>query len=295
MSSAKGLATRKSPYLFILPAFAILVGVLVLPVFSGIRLGFFEWALRDIGKDPEFVGLRNFMDIFRSENFHTSIRVTLIFTFSVVVLELFIGTVLALLLEKGVPGLRFFRTIFILPVMIAPVVVGVVWKFMYNPSYGKINYFLQVLGIEPVGWLSDPQMALISIIITDVWQWTPFVFLLILAGLQGVPQELNDASKVDGANYLQTLVHIKLPCLSNVIAVTAVLRLIDAFRGLVVMLIMTNGGPGVSTEILSLHLYKTAFTDQRLGKASAIAVVLLMIITLLSIFFITRSMKDEEL
>lgn len=240
------------------------------------------------------MGLRNFLEIFGSENFQTSIRVTLTFTITVVVLELFVGMVMALLLEDGIPGLRLFRTIFILPVMIAPVVVGVVWKFMYNPSYGKINYLLGLIGLGPVGWLSDPQMALISIIITDVWQWTPFVFLLLLAGLQGIPKDLSDAGKVDGANYLQNLFHIKLPSISGVIGITAVLRLIDAFRGLVVMFIMTNGGPGVSTELLSLHLYKTAFTEQRLGKASAVAVVLLMIITLLSIVFISRSLKDDE-
>ncbi len=295
MSTIRGKTFNKSPYLFILPSFAILVAVLVLPVFSGIRLSFFEWSIRNINKEPVFVGLRNFTEIFASESFWTSIRVTLIFTFSVVVLELLIGTILALAMEGGIPGLRLFRTIFILPVMIAPVVVGVIWKFMYNPSYGKINYFLSQLGIAPVGWLSDPRMALASIIITDVWQWTPFVFLLILAGLQGVPKDLVDASKVDGANYIQNLVHIKIPVLANVISITAVLRLIDAFRGLVVMLIMTNGGPGVSTEILPLHLYKTAFVDQRLGKASALAVVLLLIITILSIVFITQSLKDEEL
>lgn len=295
MKGLQSRSSKKSPYYFMIPAMLILISVLVIPVISGIRLSFFEWSLVEIMKKPNFVGLRNFIEIFENENFHTSVRVTLVFTFSVVILELFFGTLLALLLENGIPGIRLFRTIFILPVMIAPVVVGVVWRFMYNPSYGKINYLLGQIGIEPIGWLSDPKLALTSIIITDIWQWTPFVFLLVLAGLQNIPKDLNDASKVDGANYLQTLFHIKLPCLSNVLSITAVLRLIDAFRGLVVMLIMTNGGPGVSTEILSVHLYKTAFTDQRLGKASALAVILLLIITLLSLYFIRQSLRDEDL
>jgi multiple sugar transport system permease protein len=272
----------------------ILLAIMVIPVFSSIRLSFFEWSLRDIRNVPVFIKLRNFQDILQNENFQTSIKVTLIFTISVVVLEMFSGMVIALMLEEGVPGLRLFRTIFILPVMIAPVVVGVVWKFLYNPSYGKINYFLEQLNLKPVGWLSDPDMALVSIILTDIWQWTPFVFLLLLAGLQGIPHDLSDAARVDGANYFQNLIHIKLPCISGVIGITAVLRLIDAFRGLVVMLIMTNGGPGVSTEILSLHLYKTAFTDQRLGKASAVAVILLIIITLLSIVFVKNSLKEKK-
>lgn len=294
MLNNRFLIKNKSPYLFIFPALAILIAVMVIPVVSSMRLSFFSWLLRDIRNEPVYVGLRNFQELFKSEYFQTSIKVTLIFTSSVVVLELILGMVMALLLENGIPGLRLFRTIFILPVMIAPVVVGVVWKFMYNPSYGKINYFITSLGMEPVGWLSEPRMALASIIITDVWQWTPFVFLLLLAGLQGIPKDLTDAAKVDGASYFQNLLHIKLPSLSSIIGITAVLRLIDAFRGLVVMFIMTNGGPGVSTEILSLHLYKTAFTDQRLGKASAVAVVLLSIITLLSIVFISKSLKDDE-
>lgn len=285
---------KKSPYLFILPAMVILLLVMVVPVFSSIRLSFFEWSLRDIRNAPVFIGLRNFIEIFKSEYFHTSIRVTLIFTVSVVVLEMFLGMVMALMLEDGVHGLRLFRTIFILPVMIAPVVVGIVWKFLYNPIYGKFNYFITRLGLEPVGWLSDPKIALISIIITDIWQWTPFVFLLLLAGLQGIPHDIRDAGRIDGANYLQNLVHIKLPCISGVIGITAVLRLIDACRGLVVMLIMTDGGPGVSTQLLSVRLYKTAFTDQRLGKSSAVATILLFIITMLSIVFVWNSLKKKR-
>ncbi len=288
------LHKKKSPYLFILPALLVLLAVMVIPVFSSIRLGFFEWSLRDIRSAPVLVGLRNFTEIFKSEYFHTSIKVTLIFTLTVVVVEMLAGLVMALVLEEGIPGLRLFRTVFILPVMIAPVVVGVVWKFLYNPSYGKINYFLASMGMDPAGWLSDPHMALFSIILTDIWQWTPFVFLLLLAGLQGIPMDLSDAGRVDGANYFQNLIHIKLPCIYGVLGITAVLRLIDAFRGLVVMFIMTNGGPGMSTELLSLHLYKTAFTDQRLGKASAVAVVLLFIITVLSIVFVRHSLKEEE-
>lgn len=288
-----GRKTRNA-YLFLLPAVAVLGVILLIPIFNGLRLSFFEWPLRDITKDPVFVGLRNYGELFNSEYFRGSVRATLIFTFSVVTIELIVGTCLALLLEGEIPGLRFFRTLYILPIMIAPVVVGVVWRFMYHPSYGKINYFLGQIGIDPIGWLSNPDVAMKAVIITDVWQWTPFVFLLVLAGLQGVPKDLTEAARVDGAGYLQTLLFVKLPYISAVIGLAAVLRLIDSFRSLVVIFNMTFGGPGVTTEVLSLHLYKIAFTSQRLGMSSAVAVILLLIIFTLSLPFVLQGVKGEN-
>ena len=261
----------------------IVLLALVYPIFSSLSLSLYDWNLRDFTKAPVFIGIHNFVELFKSENFRTSIRVTLLFTVSVVVLEMFTGTIFALLLEQGIKGLRFFRTIFILPIMIAPVVVGIVWKFLYNTSYGIINYLLGFIGIKPIQWLSDPSLALGAVIISDVWQWTPFVFLMVLAGLQGIPKELTEAGRVDGASYLQNLVHIKLPSIMKILGITAILRLIDALRSLEVIFNLTYGGPGVSTEVLSLHLYKTAFSDSRLGLSSAIAVVLLVIIFILSI------------
>lgn len=288
-----GRKTRNA-YLFLLPSVLVLGIILLVPIFNGLRLSFFEWPLRNISSDPVFVGLRNYQELFGSEYFRGSVRATLIFTFSVVTIELIVGTALALLLEGEIPGLRFFRTLYVLPIMIAPVVVGVVWRFMYHPSYGKINYFLGQLGIDPIGWLSNPDVAMKAVIITDVWQWTPFVFLLVLAGLQGVPKDLSEAARVDGAGYLQTLLFVKLPYISAVIGLAAVLRLIDSFRSLVVIFNMTFGGPGVTTEVLSLHLYKTAFTSQRLGMSSAIAVILLLIIFTLSLPFVMQGVRGEN-
>ena len=245
-------------------------------------------------KKPEFVGLRNYGELFKSEFFWTSVAVTLKFTISVVIFEILLGLMLALLLEEKMKGLRLLRTIFILPIMIAPVVVGLTWRFLYDPSFGLINYFLGFIGIEPQTWLSNPDLALPSVIVADIWQWTPFVFLLLLAGLQGIPRSLLEAGQVDGANYLQNLFYIKLPQIKSLIGITAVLRLIDAFRSLEVMYIMTEGGPGMSTELLSLHIYKVAFISQRLGLASAIAVVLLALIFALTLIFMTSMRTTQE-
>jgi len=285
---------KKSSWLFLLPAIIIVLVALFYPIFSSLRLSFYDWSLRDFTKAPVFIGFHNFTELFKSENFRTSIRVTLLFTVIVVIVEMITGTIFALLLEQGLAGLRFFRTVFVLPIMIAPVVVGIVWKFLYNTSYGAINYILGLIGIKPVEWLSDPTLALGAVIISDVWQWTPFVFLMVLAGLQGIPKELTEAGRVDGASYMQNLIHIKLPSIVQILGITAILRLIDALRSLEVIFNMTYGGPGVSTEVLSLHLYKTAFSDSRLGLSSAIAVVLLAIIFVLSIPIMWRDVTRKK-
>jgi multiple sugar transport system permease protein len=157
-----------------------------------------------------------------------------------------------------------------------------------------INYLLNVLGMESRMWLSTPNLALPSIIIADIWQWTPFVFLLLLAGLQGVPKDMLEAGMIDGTNYLQNLWHIKIPVIQSLILVTAALRLIDAFRSMVVVYIMTFGGPGKSTELLSIAVYKTAFISQRLGLASAVAVILLLLIFIVTLFVFFTSRGGER-
>lgn len=293
MRKTKIPGRKTNAYLFLAPAATILLLVMLVPIFNTIRLSFFEWLLRSMAQKPTFVGFRNYAELFTSENFRSSVRVTITFSLSVVTIELLLGTIFALLLEGNFPGMRLFRTLFVLPIMVAPVVVGIMWRFMYHPTYGKINFFLSLLGIAPVGWLSDPQIALTSVIIADVWQWFPFVFLLVLAGLQGVPKDIMEASRVDGANYWQSLLHIKLPYIASVLALTAMLRLIDSFRSLVVIYNMTGGGPGVTTEVLSLHMYKTAFTSQRLGLASAVSILLLLIIVFFALFLIVRSIRKE--
>lgn len=283
----KNILQKLTPYGFLAPALIILGFALVYPVISGLNLSLFSWRLGTPWKTAVFRGFGNYVDLLESPFFYTSLRVTFIFTGTVVVAELGIGLALALLLEQKMRGLRIFRTLFVLPIMIAPVVVGVIWRLLYDPSFGLINYFLKLIAIAPRLWLAQPSLALTSIIITDIWQWTPFVFILILAGLQGLPHECIEAGVVDGASVIQTLRYIKLPLLKPIIGVTVLLRLIDAFRGLVVMFIMTFGGPGMSTQILSLHIYKTAFVSYRLGLACAIAVILLVIILLFSMVLLS--------
>jgi multiple sugar transport system permease protein len=207
---------------------------------------------------------------------------TLIFAAACVVAEMTLGIALALALEGELRAMAFFRTLFILPMMIAPIAVGLTWRYLFDAQFGLLNALTGVFGAAPVGWLAQENTAFIAIIIADIWQWTPFVFIMMIAGLANVDTAVLEAARMDGATWWQTTWRVKLPMIMNVIAITLLMRLIDAFRVLEVIYILTFGGPGDSTEILSLHIYKTAFVGQRLGTAAAISVLLLVVVAGLS-------------
>ncbi len=279
----KSFLNRSTPYLFLLPAALVMGVALFYPVVQSILLSFQDWELGTPPESAAFVGFENYLSLMRDPQVLESAIVTLTFAFMVVVLEVLFGVALALLLERPILGMSFFRTIFILPMMVAPVVVGLVWRYMYNEQFGILNKIAKGIGIGGIPWLSSPDMALTSVIIADVWQWTPFIFILAMAALQGLPASAIEASRIDGANPWQTIWFVKLPLMMPVIIVATLLRLIDAFKVLEVIYIMTDGGPGLSTEILSLHIYKTAFVSQQLGRASAMSNLLLAIVLTLSI------------
>jgi len=285
----KRMLQQSGPYVLIAPAASIIVLVLIYPTVAGFHLSFYSWTLGLPWQAKTFVGFDNFMAVFKNEAFWSTLRVTLVFVFAVVTIESAIGLAIALLLEGKMRGLRIFRAIFFLPLMIAPVAVGVIWRFFYDPYFGLFNYFLSVAGMAPRTWLASHSLALPAVIVADIWQWTPFMFILILAGLQSLPSDPIEAAVIDGASYFQVLMQVKLPLLKSVLAVALVLRLIDALKALEVIFNMTFGGPGRSTTVWALQIYKTAFLSQRLGQASVYAGMLCLIQLLLSmtlLFFI---------
>jgi multiple sugar transport system permease protein len=275
-----------TPYFFVAPAVLILAFTCLYPVIKGFELSFYDWKLGTPMESRKFVGWENFAWAWNDPAIFNSIRVTSVFTAGAVTAELFLGLLLAFLLEKGVRGMAFLRTVFIIPIMIAPVVVGLIWRYLFDANFGLINYIVSLLGFEPKIWLGTPGLALPAIIITDIWQWTPFMFILFLAGLQSLPRDPVEAAAVDGATSWQVITKVKLPLLAPVISVAIILRVIDAFRSLETMYIMTNGGPGRETEVLALNIYKTAFMSQRLGLAAVHAVFLLAFILLLSLAYL---------
>ena len=290
------IMNRATPYLFLAPAGLVLIFALLYPIGYLTMASFFDWRMGSPFADAVFAGFGNYAWILKDPNFQESFMVTITFAFSVVILEMILGVGLALMLERPIRGMTVFRTIFILPMMIAPIVVGLVWRYMYNPQFGIINKTLKKWGFESIPWLSSPDWALPSVIIADIWQWTPFIFILSLAALQSLPRSALEAARIDGASEWQQIVYIKIPLMMPVLVVAALLRMIDAFKVLEVIFIMTNGGPGLSTEILSLQIYKTAFVSWELGRAAALSNILLAIVLVITlIMFIYTKIRDARI
>jgi multiple sugar transport system permease protein len=273
---------RWAPALFVGPAVLVMAAACLYPVLSAFQLSLFDWSMGTPWSSARFVGLDGFVSAFSNPRVWSSLWTTLLFAAVCVSAEMVLGIALALALEHPVRGMAFFRTLFILPMMIAPIAVGLAWRYMFDAQFGLINAVLGLFGVAAQTWLADPTLAFIAIVIADVWQWTPFVFIMMIAALAGVDASVIEASRIDGARWWQMTFRVKLPMVMHVIAITLMMRLIDAFRVLEVIYVLTFGGPGDSTEILALHIYKTAFVGQQLGVAAAISVLLLVVVALLS-------------
>ncbi len=276
------------------PAVAVMTVALLYPIAYMVYASFLDWNPSQRIGEATFVGLRNYTSLWSDESFKESLQVTLKFAAFVVSLEMVIGVGLALLLDRNIRGMSVLRTIFILPMMIAPIVVGLIWRYMYHPTVGVFNKTLNSFGFESVPWLSDSFWSLTSIIIADIWQWTPFIFILSLAALQSLPKSALEAARIDGASGWQQIIHIKLPLMLPVLIVTCLLRLIDAFKVLEVVLVMTNGGPGLSTEILSLRIARTASEFRELGVAAAMSNYLLLVLMMLTIAMFVYTKISES-
>jgi multiple sugar transport system permease protein len=270
------------PLLYIGPAAAVMAVACLFPLLSALQLGFYDWSMGTPWAQARWVGIDAFVAAFRDPAVWRSLVTTLIFAAVCVTAEMILGIALALALEGELRGMALFRTLFILPMMIAPIAVGLTWRYLFDAQFGLLNALLGLLGAGPVAWLAQEDTAFAAIIIADIWQWTPFVFIMMIAGLANVDTAVLEAARIDGATWWQATRRVKLPMVMHVIAITLLMRLIDAFRVLEVIYILTFGGPGDSTEILSLHIYKTAFVGQRLGSAAAISVLLLLVVAALS-------------
>ena len=284
---------KTTPYLFLVPALLIMVLGLLYPLGYMVYGSFRDWSPSESLGESTFIGLGNYVTLWNDPSFRESVGVTLKFAISVVSVEMLLGVGLALLLDRNLRGMSLLRTLFILPMMIAPVVVGLIWRYMYHPTLGVFNKALTGVGLDSVDWLG--QHALLSVIIADIWQWTPFIFILSLAALQSLPRSALEAARIDGATGWQQIIHIKLPLMMPVLIVTGLLRLIDAFKVLEVILVMTEGGPGLSTEILALRISRTATEFRELGVAAAMSNYLLLMLLALTIFMLLYNRWREHL
>jgi len=294
--SAAARANRLTPYLFLAPAGIILIFALLYPIGYMVYASFLDWSPSQRIGQADFIGLRNYTNLLTDAAFGESLWVTVKFAAVVVTLEMIIGVGLALLLDRNIRGMTFLRTIFILPMMIAPIVVGLMWRYMYHPTVGIFNRTLKSWGMdEGIPWLSDSTWSFFAVVIADVWQWTPFIFILSLAAMQSLPRSALEAAEIDGATEWQKILLIKLPLMMPVLIVTLMLRLIDAFKVLEVIMVLTNGGPGLSTEIVALRIFRTAQEFQELGEAAAMSNILLLMLMALTIgMFIYTKIQESR-
>ncbi len=289
-------ASRFTIAVYLAPAILVMAAACLYPVFTAFQLAGYKWEMGTPWESAQWVGLNNFISAFQNEQVWSSLWTTLLFAGVCVAAEMVLGIALALALEHPVRGMSVFRTIFILPMMIAPIAVGLAWRYMFDAQFGLINAALGLVGIKGLTWLADPTLAFIAIVIADIWQWTPFVFIMMLAALASVDRAVIEAARIDGARWWQQIFLVKLPMIMHVIAITLMMRLIDAFRVLEVVYVLTFGGPGNSTEILALHIYKTAFVGQQMGVAAAVSVLLLVVVAALSwaALRLSNPMKDAR-
>ena len=280
------------PYAFLAPTVVLLLALTVYPLFYIVRISLYR--LTPGGE--VFVGMENFLRLFQDAFFHQALWHTLVFAAVALALELGLGLVLALLLDSRIRARGLWRSLFLLPMILPPVVAGVIWRLIYNPNFGVLNGLLQALGIDTtqLTWLADPSVALLSVIFVDVWEWTPFVFLILLAGLQAIPEEPYEAARMDGANAWQVFRDITLPLLRPAILVAVLLRTMDLLRIFDQVFILTQGGPGGATETISLYIYKTAFRFFDFGYAAAMSLALLVATLILSRLFIRLMQRTGE-
>lgn len=273
---------RLEPAFYIAPAFIALGVVLVYPLGYSLWLSVHQWTMRTFRQGVPYVGFDNYSTLFSSPDFLNSIRITFTFVFLAISIEFVFGMALALLLNHEIKGRGIFRSLILLPMMCTNVVIGLTWRLLLNYQYGLVNYYLGVLGFAPIEWLSSPKVAMASVVLVDVWNTTSFVALMLLAGLQSLPEEPYEAARIDGASGLQTFFYLTLPLLRPIILVALLWRFIDTFRIFDVIYLLTAGGPARVTETVSIYVYRYGFQSFNLGIASAASFIMLLIMLLVA-------------
>lgn len=276
----------------ILPSFILLFVLTIVPLIYSIVISLFDYSFMTPDK-IRFVGFGNFIRAFEDSSFIHSLGVTAIQVVATVVLQMVCGMLFALLLSRDFRGAKLIRAIYIIPMMITPVVVGLMWRMLFNTDMGMINYLLNLVNIPAVNWLGEGNMALLTVILADVWLSTPFVATILLAGIQGISRDYYEAATVDGANAVQSFFSITLPLVKPMILIALLFRVMDAIKRFDSIYVMTAGGPGNSTETLNLYAYQQAFNNWYIGYSAALSFLMLIVIFALSAFILARMNKNN--
>jgi len=288
------LSRKYAKYFFVAPCIIYLLIVGIFPLIYSLVLCFYQWDVV-VNPEPIFIGFGNFLRLFQDFRFWITLKNTCIFVVGAITLQFSIGLGLALLLNREIKGQGTFRLVFLTPMMLTGVAVGYTWRMLYHVTSGPLNYFLHLLGLPSFLWLADSSTALISMILVDTWQWTPFIFITLLAGLQSLPPELYEAAEVDGANNQQMFKHITLPLLYPVMLIVILLRSVEVFKIFDIIFICTGGGPGISTETITMYIRTIGMTQFSLGYAAAMSYIFLIIAVGMFFFLIVLLRRRREL
>ncbi len=285
---------RLTPYLYALPGLLLLAVILAYPIGRGFYLSFFKYNLSSFGP-PTHIGWRNYENLFNDPLFINAFKHTITFVVVSISVEFVLGLMFALLLQLDFIGRNMLRGIALLPWMMPPVVTAFVWAWLLNGTYGIVNYGLGELGIvsKPIEWFSSTHLALPTLIFIDVWQSTPFVMLVLLAGLQNIPETLYEAARIDGAGVLRSFRFITLPLLRPAAAVALLMRTMVALRFFDAVWIITRGGPASSTEVLATYAFKKSMLGFRMGYGSAATTIIFLLAFVMSVGYIRLILRRE--
>src|SRR6266581_964583 len=283
-SSAGFLARRRRTYhLFIAPALILIGAVILFPWLFTVWMSAFDWK---IGSVAHFIGVENYVKLATNQRFLESIVHTFYFTLLAVVFPLILGTAAALIFHREFPFRGLLRGVFTMPMMATPVAVALVWTMMFHPQQGVLNYLLSLVGLPPSLWVYSPTWVIPSLVLVEVWHWTPLVMLIVLGGLPVLPTEPYESARLDGASEWQLFRYITLPLVAPFLVVAAVIRTIDAVKAFDTIYVISQGGPGTASETINLYLYLQAFAFYNVGKASAVVVLFFAIILALALLLL---------
>lgn len=296
--TAKAINSRRSNtiwnawQLYLFPALVVIVAIAILPTIQLLINSLYRWSL--LSGMKKFDGLGEYVAVLTDTLFTGSLLRTLVYTLVVVALELTLGMLIALLFAREFSGVRVIRTLFLTPILMVPIMVGLLWSLMYQPSIGIVNYVLGLFGVEPLNWLASSSLALPAVAIAEIWQWTPFAAIIFVAGLQGLPPNVIAAARLDGAGRFYRLLTIEIPMMRNVIAIVFLLRFIDVFKAFGLVYVMTRGGPGRSTMLAGFYPWEVGFSELLMGKASAAAFILMNLISALTFVLLRFLFKERR-
>ncbi len=275
MKRAANFFDKYAYWLFPLPAILALLLLIVGPVLANFVLSTYDWF---ISGRPRFIGLENYQNVLTDWRFWNGIKNTFYFTALAVPLQLVFGLAVAVLFNREFPGKGLVRTIILLPMVATPVAIALIWALMFNPSLGVLNYFLESLSLPRSLWVADANLVIPSLVIVDIWEWTPMVALILLAALQGVPIEYYEAARIDGASGWQSFWHITLPSIRAAIVIALILRSIDALKTFDIIYVITQGGPGTASETLNVFAFRSGFEFFRAGYSATLLIFLLFVV-----------------